>query len=63
MTSRSIILEDGAIAAAGRVDRSLLEALRREWRHAAVSYLSTDIALGIAFSLAIDMAIAAAARI
>mgnify|MGYP001768396111 CR=1 FL=1 len=41
---------------------ALADALRSERRHAAVSWLATGMALGIAFSLAIDMAIASAAR-
>lgn len=49
-----------AVVCDGRV---LVDALRRERRHAAVSYLAAGMALGIAFSLALDMAIAAAARV
>jgi hypothetical protein len=45
------------------IDGALIEALRRERRHAAVMFLATGMALGIAFSLALDMAIAAAARV
>jgi hypothetical protein len=41
------------------VDAGLLEMLRRERRHAAVMFLSTGMALGIGFSLALNIALAA----
>ncbi len=54
--SRSVAdhVEGGSV-----LDTGLLDMLRRERRHAAVMFLSTGMALGIGFSLALNFALAA----
>jgi hypothetical protein len=54
---------DDRIAVSLGLDVRVVEALRRERRHAAVAFLATGMALGIAFALAVDMAVTAAARV
>lgn len=63
MTGRTFATDVDFFAGPDVADRSLLEALRRERRQAAISHLSAGIALGIGFSLAIDMAITTLARL
>lgn len=62
MTRRMLRGDVDLVGPAGAEDVPLIEALRRERRHAAILFLSTGMALGIGFSLALDMAIASVAR-
>lgn len=58
LATRSVVFRDWSPAEGG-----LIEALRRERRHAAIVFLSTGMAIGIGFSLALDMVLTTVARL
>ena len=63
MNGRVLGIDTGFFGGRPEIEAPLIEALKRERRHAAVVFLSTGVALGIGFSLAIDMALATVARL
>ena len=59
MNTADLGWNEGGAMRRSEVEHGLLEALHRERRHAAVMFLATGIALGIAFSRVLDLAFAA----